>query len=73
MAAGHAENQIYGTKNLLHPAYCLRFLTRQRMKILHIADIVLHLHHVTYARKNHHNPRKTGGKTNYIAGKAPAL
>ena len=73
VASGRAWDQVHGTENLLHPAYCLHFFLRQRFKVLHIADIVLHLRHITHTGKNYHNSFKTGSKPDCITSWASAM
>lgn len=73
VAAGGTVNQVHGTEDLLYPAYRFQFLIRQGLKVLHKANIILHLHHIAHTGKNHHDPFKTGGKTNRVASRTPTL
>ena len=56
--------------NLLHGSL---FLPVQRLEILHIGKIVLHLRQVAHAGQHHPDSREARGKAHGVAGKASAM
>lgn len=78
-AAGGAVAAAGTGNGILRPEDCpdlvngLPFLLRQRLKVLHIAEVVLHLRKVAHAAEHHKNALKGGGVANGIAGGGAAL
>lgn len=73
IAAGRARNEIHALENLLHTLDGIHLPLIKEFKILHIAEIVLHLREIAYARKNHHNAGEARGKADGIARGAAAV
>ena len=73
IAAGRARNEIHALENLLHTLDGIHLPLIKEFKILHIAEIVLHLREIAHARKNHHNAGEARGKADGIARGAAAV
>ena len=73
IAAGRARNEIHALENLLHTLDGIHLPLIKEFKILHIAEIVLHLQEIAHARKNHHNAGEARGKADGIARGAAAV
>lgn len=73
VAAGRAGDQVLFVENFLHLVHGGHLGVVQRLKVLHVAEVVLHLLHAAHAGQHHHDAGEAGRKANRVAGGAAAV
>ena len=73
VAAGRAGDQVLFMEDLLHPVHGGQLGIVQRRKVLHVAQVVLHLLHAAHAGQHHQHTGEARGKPDGIAGGAAAV
>ena len=71
--AGCTGDQVHAVKNLLYLCDSSQLRLVQRLEILHVADVILHLLERAHAGEHHQNSGKTGREPNGVACDAAAV
>ena len=71
--AGRTGDQVHAVKNLLYLCDSSQLRLVQRLEILHVADVILHLLERAHAGEHHQNSGKTGREPNGVACDAAAV